>query len=179
MRTRHQKRMLAVEQGVLSPPKRFVHVRLEAQVRLSAPVFDTEDRSKVEAAVRALFPDFRPAPGAPPTRVEGSARDLRPFAETLRHQRTRDTARDVLKDAVGLDRRIHLLLNKQAAAARRINFVSPGSVLGEIEVTIEAPEPEFLAEELTWIEGESDERLLGTKRHLQARWGAGAPRRPR
>jgi len=60
---------------------------------------------------------------------------------------------------------LRLRLNKQAACAARVNFVGAGEVLGALEVEVRAKEPAFLAEELTWIEGESDERLFGTKLH--------------
>lgn len=167
VRTRHEKRMLrqAAAEGELAEARPFEHVPLSADVRLRAPVFDTEARAKVESAVRALFPDARFSAAAPAGWVEATARDLRPLAETLRHTRIRDTAREVLRHAVGADGVLRLRLNKQAAFAARVNFVEAGELLGSLEVELRAPEPAFLAEELTWIEGESDERLFGTKLH--------------
>ncbi len=164
VKTRHQKRMLHAKAA--PPAKPFVHVALEAAVVINAPVFPTEDRARVRAAVAALFPDAHFDSEGPEGAVAARARDLRRMAEILRHSRIRDTARQVLKDAVGRDGVIRLRLNKQAATAARVNFQTGSHVLGALEVEITAADPDTLAEELTWIEGESDERLLGTKLHL-------------
>ena len=153
------------EAAAREQPKPFVHVALEADVRLSAPLYMTEDRSRVEAAILALFPDATFEAGEPAERVEGRARDLTRVAEVLRHSRIRDTARSQLTLAIASPTTLRFLLNKQAACAARVNFVGPGELLGAIEVEIEAPDAAALAEELTWIEGESDERLFGTKLH--------------
>ncbi|HEX9709105.1 MAG TPA: hypothetical protein VGB42_03940, partial [Candidatus Thermoplasmatota archaeon] len=70
-------------------------------------------------------------------------------------------------------------LNKQAAAAGHVNFALPGGeVLGTLAVELRADRPEALVEELTWIEGESDERLFGMKIRAAARRSPrGGPRR--
>ncbi len=164
VRTRHQKKMLKAKAEPLAP--RFTHVELAADVRLEAAVLPTEDPQKVEAAMAALFPDAAfdtPGEGG---RLRAHARDLTRLAEVMRHSRIRDTARELLRDSVGPDRVMRFRLNKQAACAARVNFVKAGTVLGELDVEVRTPHPEFLVEELTWIEGESDERLFGTKLHL-------------
>lgn len=163
-RTRRQKKMLEAREKPEGP--RFTHVELVGEVLLEAPVLPTEDPRKVEAAIAALFPDA--AFEAPPEgdRVRGRARDLTRLAESLRHSRIRDTAREVLRDSIGPTGALLLHLNKQAACAARVNFMKGGTLLGEIAVEIRTSHPDFLVEELTWIEGESDKRLLGTKLHL-------------
>lgn len=163
VRSRHEKKMQLKERR---PPERpFQHVALEADVAIRAPLFGTEERGAVERAVEALFPDAEFDRGAQGPLIEASAHDLSRFAEILRHSRIRDTAREVLRHAIGPDGVMRLRLNKQAACAARVNFVGSHEVLGQLEVEVRAHEPEFLAEELTWIEGESDQRLLGTKLH--------------
>ena len=181
--TRHERRMRHLEEAG-EPPAAFAHVALEAQVRLRAPLFATEQRGKVEGALRALFPDavFEGRPAG--DEVVATARDLTRLAEILRHQRIRDTARSQLVEAAVSPTTMRFRLNKQAACAARVNFVTEGEVLGAIEVELESPSAQALAEELTWIEGESDERLFGTKLHAlppKRRPGAGtgeAPGRP-
>jgi predicted RNA binding protein with dsRBD fold (UPF0201 family) len=164
VKTRHQKRMLRAKGA--APAKPFMHVPLVAEVAVSVRVFPTEDPARVKAAVAAIFPDARFQGEGSAGAISARARDMRRMAEILRHSRIRDTARQVLKDALGADGVIRLHLNKQAATAARVNFVTGAEVLGALEVEISAPDPDALAEELTWIEGESDERLFGTKLHL-------------
>jgi predicted RNA binding protein with dsRBD fold (UPF0201 family) len=146
-------------------PARFMHVALEADVRIFAPVHATEERSKVEAAVKALFPDAEFARSEGQGGVRASARDLTRIAEVMRHARIRDTARSQLAAAATSPTTLRFHLNKQAACAARVNFVGPDEILGTLEVSIEAPDAAALVEEMTWIEGESDERLFGTKLH--------------
>jgi predicted RNA binding protein with dsRBD fold (UPF0201 family) len=163
VRTRHQKKMVRL--SVEPRAARFAHVELAGDVRLEAPVLGTEDPLRVEAAMRALFPDVvcqARGEGGP---LRARAGGLTRLAEVMRHARIRDTAREFLRGSIGPDRVVRFRLNKQAACAARVNFVKAGTVLGELEVEIATPHPEFLVEELTWIEGESDERLFGTRLH--------------
>lgn len=173
-RTRHEKKMERFGPDLERP--RFEHVPLEGSVTVWARVFPTEDRARVEGAVRALFPDasFEGADGSGV--IEGRAKGLARLAEVIRSSRIRDTAREVLRGATGKDGAIRVELNKQAAAAGHVNFsLAGGEVLGSILVEIRADRPQDLVEELTWIEGESDERLFGTKVRAAAR---GARSRP-
>ncbi len=166
-RTRHAKKMERF--GPQTEGPRFEHVPLRAEVFVSAPVFPTEDRARVEAALRSLFPDVRFEAGGPGS-VVGRAEGLGRMAEVIRSTRIRDAAREALKGAIGADGAIRVSLNKQAAAAGHVNFALPGrEVLGSVSVEIRTPRPSALVEELTWIDGESDERLLGTKRGAAAR----------
>lgn len=174
-RTRHERRMQRFEEakGAIVP-RAFEHRALEAQVALASPLLPTEDRAKVEAAFAALFPDAQfELPGAP-AEVRARAHNLTKLAEVLRHSRIRDAARAVLTESVGADGVLRFRLNKHAACAARANFVEGRAVLGAIEVEARAQEPLWLVEELTWIEGESDERLFGTKLHTlpPRRWRA-------
>lgn len=163
-RTRHERRMQH-DAAAGEAPRPFAHVGLEARVRLRAPLYGTEERAKVEAGIRAIFPDATFEPTDTQGQVHGNARDLTRMAEIMRHARIRDTARSQLLEAAVSPTTLRFLLNKQAACAARVNFVGRGEILGAIEVEMEAPDASALAEELTWIEGESDERLFGTKLH--------------
>ncbi len=163
VKTRHEKRMLREQAAAEARP--FAHVALSAEVRLAAPVFATEERARVEGGIKALFPDALCEPSGAAELVRARARDLTRFAEILRQTRIRDAARPRLLDAVGDDGVVRFSLNKQAACAARVNFVGRTEVLGELEVELRAADPRALCEELTWIEGESDERLFGTKLH--------------
>ena len=177
-KTRHERKMdHAADAGPPRAPRApFAHVGLEGRVLLRAPLFPTEERAKVEAGFRALFPDaaFEAAPAQ--DEVRATARDLTRIAEIMRHARIRDTARSQLMEAVESPTRLFFRLNKQAACAARVNFVGPGELLGTLEVAIEADDAAALAEELTWIEGESDERLFGTKLHTLPPGRRRAPR---
>jgi predicted RNA binding protein with dsRBD fold (UPF0201 family) len=162
VKTRHAKKMERF--GPAAGGERFERVPLRASVTVRARVFDTEEGTRVEAAVRALLPDVRfevaPAGGG----LVGHAEGLERMAQAIRSSRIRDTAREVLKGATGADGVIRVQLNKQAAAAGHVNFALAGrDPLGALQVEIRAPRPADLVEVLTWIDGESDERLLGTK----------------
>jgi predicted RNA binding protein with dsRBD fold (UPF0201 family) len=167
-RTRHEKKMERF--GPRTEGPRFARVPLKAEVTVRAPVHATEDRARVEAAVRALFPDARFERAPQGGGVAARAVSLGRFAEVLRSTRIRDAAREVLKGALGPDGAIRVRLNKQAAAAGHVNFaLAGGEVLGPIEVELRAPDPDALIEVLTWIDGESDERLYGTRVRAAAR----------
>ena len=176
-KTRHAKKMERFGGDVGGP--RFEHVALRAAVTLRARVFPTEERARVEAAVRALFPDVEFGGGGSDGELVGRAERLERIAEVIRSSRIRDTAREVLRDAVRPEGVIRVELNKQAAAAGHVNFALPGGeVLGTLAVELRADRPEALVEELTWIEGESDERLFGMKIRAAARRSPrGGPRR--
>ena len=170
--TRHQKKMEHIKNGAQRPP--FRHVPLFAQIEVRAALYPTEERVKVERAVLALLPDAKFESPAKDGRVTGRAGDLTRLAQIVRHARIRDTAREVLRHSIGQDGVIRFYLNKQAATAARVNFALPGGEpLGSLDVEIRAREPESLIEELTWIEGESDERLFGTRKPNHAGRGPG------
>jgi predicted RNA binding protein with dsRBD fold (UPF0201 family) len=118
-------------------------------VRITAPVQDTEVPERVVEAVTELFPeaDAQVEDG----RVVAHARALDRFAERLREQRILDTARAHLREhrhgeGFAVD------LKKQAAREGVINFVvgSPAE-LGDVHVDVTVDEPsveafiEFLA----------------------------------
>ncbi|MCA1812382.1 MAG: hypothetical protein LC624_00335 [Halobacteriales archaeon] len=111
-------------------------------IRIRAPVQPTESPTKVEAAVRALFPDARlELRGA---WLEGSASDLATLARLVREQRIPDTARGVLLR--GQDGGVaRFAANKQAAAAGKLNFATREGPLGDIHVEVRAGDAAGLA----------------------------------
>ena len=112
------------------------------KVVVTAQVKATEDAEKVARAVLNIFPDARI------DRREGeifaSAASLDRFAELLEEQRIRDSARaKLLHSRKGGD--MVFSLNKQAAFAGKVSF-GERSPLGDIEVRVEAEDPEGLVD---------------------------------
>lgn len=117
---------------------------VEAWIR--APVQPTESAAKVAEAVRKLFPEasLEERPGL----VEGPAGSLARLGQLVRDQRIPDTARGVLlRGQEGAGSRVKV--NKQAAAAGRLNFATREGPLGDIEVEVRgASAQEFAA----WVD---------------------------
>ncbi|MFQ6137032.1 MAG: RNA-binding domain-containing protein [Candidatus Hydrothermarchaeales archaeon] len=115
---------------------------------IKAVVNPTEDRDKVEKAIRNIFPalkiseieDGRILVG------EGEGKEtLEEFRLLLRSQRIRDSARTLLISSLkGTE--LSFKLNKQAAFMGAINFVESNdySYLGSIEVTVKDVDVEFI-----------------------------------
>lgn len=114
-------------------------------VRIEAPVRDTEVTDRVDDAVTNLFPDvtLRHEPGV----LVGESHSLDRFSEVLHEQEILDTARQEFRD--GVDRRgdgddpgFGFRLKKQAAYEGVVNFaVGSGSELGDIAVDVTVREP--------------------------------------
>ena len=103
-------------------------------VRVSVPVFPSEDPKKVEQAVRNIFPDA--VLEVEDGRMEGTA-DLDHFSNLIRRQKILDTARSVMfKGQRGEDRTV-FSMNKQVAFAGKISFTEERTILGAIRVTVE------------------------------------------
>lgn len=108
-----------------------------------APVQPTESETKVQAAIRKLFP--RAELTASASEVQGDLGELDRFASLIRSQRIPDTARGVLLR--GQDgARSRFTLSKQAAAAGRLNFASREGPLGDLHVELRAETSQELTE---------------------------------
>lgn len=120
-----------------------------ARIRVSTPVRPTEDPTKVEAALRNLFPELEleEIEGF----VKGTSTSLDRLRELIRNQKIRDSARSLFRRG-RTDDRTTVQLNKQAAFVSRVNFGEDGP-LGEILVEIESDrldeEIDFVAERTT------------------------------
>ena len=119
-----------------------MRLRVETQVR------PTEDRSKVEAAVRKIFPILELSLSGDllvgeSTQTEALAR----LHGLLRQQAILDSARAVMR-AGREGNTVRFALNKQAAFAGKVSFTDGESPLGPIVVRLEAPNPERLIDYL-------------------------------
>ena len=102
------------------------------EVRLRTRCFKTEDRQKIVAGIRAIFPDVR-VEGEDPISATSSSVDR--FAELLSQARIRDAARAVMRKGISGEC-TRFMLNKQVAAAGKVSFSQESQPLGDIEVTI-------------------------------------------
>ncbi|AZH27034.1 RNA-binding domain-containing protein [Haloplanus aerogenes] len=112
-------------------------------VRVIAPVRDTEVTDRVADAVRNLFPnaEIREEPG----QVVGEAHSMDAFSERLHEQEILDTARREFFRRADEDG-FAFALKKQAAFEGVINFaVGNPDELGDIEVQVTVHEPDVEA----------------------------------
>jgi predicted RNA binding protein with dsRBD fold (UPF0201 family) len=117
-------------------------------VRVTAPVQETEVPERVAAAVTTLFPGAEVEREADGDRIVATTHSLDHFAERLREQRILDTARSMFFDRRTADG-FAFELKKQAARHDVVNFaVGNPDELGDIRVTVTVREPaveEFVA----------------------------------
>ena len=110
------------------------------RIRLRAPCRGTESLAKVKVAILNLFPDATFSREG--DELEGESSSVERLRERIHAQKIRDSARGPLLHGIE-GSRIRVTLNKQAAYAGRVSF-SADSPLGDIEVLIEAEDPEAL-----------------------------------
>jgi predicted RNA binding protein with dsRBD fold (UPF0201 family) len=109
-------------------------------VRVVAPVRDTEVTERVADCVRRLFPDAEVRHEA--GRVVGETHSLEAFAERLREQEILDTARREFHRRA-TDEGFSFALKKQAAFQGVVNFaVGNPDELGDVEVHVAVREPD-------------------------------------
>ncbi|MCL2786049.1 MAG: hypothetical protein FWD81_02355 [Methanomassiliicoccaceae archaeon] len=104
-------------------------------VRISCPVFPSEDIEKVRLAVLNIFPGA--VLDITGDGIRSGSVGMDHFGDQIRRQRILDTARSVMMKG----RRGEITyfdLNKQAAYAGKISFVEGRTVLGTIRVSVEA-----------------------------------------
>ena len=123
-------------------------------VRIEAPVRDTEVSDRVADAVRNVFPD------AEPIREDGllvaEAHTLDAFSDVLHEQEILDTARRVFLQN-STDEGFDFSLKKQAAFEGVVNFaVGEPDELGEISVDVRVREPDVEAF-IDYVTPETDE----------------------
>lgn len=113
-----------------------------AIVRVSCPVYPSEDPEKVRAALLKLFPtgDF----AFSDSKMEGEA-DLETFSQLIRRQKILDTARNQMQKGIRRDpHKTSFDLNKQVATVGKVSFVDYRTALGTITVTVEDPDLDSL-----------------------------------
>jgi len=114
------------------------------EVTASAELYPTEDRDRVVQALLNIFPgEISETDGA----LTVHSNDLSRFKETIRKHRILDSTRAVMLRGID-EGRIIFQLNKQAAYVDKISFVEGKAPLGPITVTIVAPEPEALIDDV-------------------------------
>ena len=109
-------------------------------VRIVAPVNDTEVTDRVADAVRNVFPDAEPV--HEDGQLVAETHSLDAFSDVLHEQEILDTARRVfLNDAT--DEGFSFALKKQAAFEGVVNFaVGEPDELGDIDVDVRVREPD-------------------------------------
>ena len=118
------------------------------RLQVEAEVKPTEDKEKVEAAVKRIFPTLELS------QTENSlvgesirAESLDRLHQLLRQQAIRDSARSMmLRSRRGTV--VQFMLNKQVAFVGKVSFTGGESPLGPIVVTLEAPDIERLIDYL-------------------------------
>ena len=109
-------------------------------VRITAPVNDTELADRVERAVTEIFPTADVE--RTDDRIVATTHDLDAFAEKLRDQRILDTARSVFHHRRRPDG-FEFELKKQAAFVGVVNFsVGNPDELGDVHVEVTVREPD-------------------------------------
>jgi hypothetical protein len=123
-------------------------------VRIEAPVRDTEVTDRVADAVRNVFPDAEPV--HEDGRLVAEAHTLDAFSDVLHEQEILDTARRVFLQR-STDDGFSFALKKQAAFEGVVNFaVGEADELGEITVDVRVREP-AVDEFIDYVAPETDE----------------------
>lgn len=103
-------------------------------VRISAPIFPSEDPEKVKEAIMKIFPEA--VLEVDDDRIEGITDNIDNFKLQIRKQKILDTARNILIKGQSNDRTV-FRINKQVASVGKISFTEERTILGAIKVTIE------------------------------------------
>ena len=112
-------------------------------VRITAPVNETEVTDRVADAISNLFPEAELTQR--PGEFEATSHSLDHFSERLHEQAILDTARGAFFGGQA-GNTFSFGLKKQAAFNGVINFaVGDGSELGDIDVTVQVNEPDVEA----------------------------------
>jgi predicted RNA binding protein with dsRBD fold (UPF0201 family) len=114
------------------------------KLRVEAEVRATEDKTKVEAAIKKIFPTLQL--NFTDNYLVGESTDTRTLDrlhQLLRLQGILDSARKVMR-ASRRENLVQFMLNKQVTTVSKVSFAGDESPLGPIVVTIEASDIERL-----------------------------------
>lgn len=103
-------------------------------VRISAPIYPSEDPEKVKDAVLRIFPTA--ILEISEKGVDGTSEDLDNFRIQIRKQKILDTARSVMLKGQ-TEGRTTFRMNKQVASVGKISFTEERTILGSIKATVE------------------------------------------
>jgi predicted RNA binding protein with dsRBD fold (UPF0201 family) len=118
------------------------------KLRVEAEVRATEDKTKVEAAIKNIFPTLQL--NFIDNYLVGESTDTRVLDRLhhlLRLRGILDSARKVMR-ASRRENLVQFMLNKQVAAVSKVSFTDGESLLGPIVVAIEASDIERLIDYL-------------------------------
>ncbi|MDG6220784.1 MAG: RNA-binding domain-containing protein [Candidatus Thermoplasmatota archaeon] len=125
-------------------------------LEIEVPVFPTEEKERVEAAVGKLFPGTVLSEHEEEDKIllTGKTSNLKNIKDLLARQRIRDSARAFLFGVMKEGEELRFFLAKQPAYVGKINFVHESSPLGEIMVNGQGDHKVFI-EWVTEIANES------------------------
>ena len=126
-------------------------------IRITCPVFPSEDPERVRKAVLNIFPDVTLEENG--NELKAETQNTEHFAEHIRKQRILDTARSVMMKGRRGERTV-FHMNKQAAYAGKISFVEERTILGTIKVTIEDDDITLFIEKLAPQTADGEEVLI-------------------
>jgi len=118
------------------------------KLRVEAEIRPTEDQTKVEAAVKKIFPTLQPSTAG--NFLVGESTEvgaLDRLHQLLRLQMILDSARSVMRRG-RQGNVVRFMLNKQVATVGKVSFTDGESPLGPIVVTLEASDIERLIDYL-------------------------------
>jgi predicted RNA binding protein with dsRBD fold (UPF0201 family) len=117
-------------------------------LRVEVEIKPTEDRTKVEAAVKKIFPTLQlSAAGSFLVGESTEVGALDRLHQLLRLQMILDSARSIMQRG-RQGNVVRFMLNKQVAMVGKVSFTDGESPLGPIVVTLEAPDVERLIDYL-------------------------------
>ena len=126
-------------------------------IRITCPVFPSEDPERVKKAVLNIFPDVTLEESGKELTAE--TQSMEHFSEQIRKQRILDTTRSVMMKGRRGERTV-FNMNKQAAYAGKISFVEERTILGTIKVTIEDDDITLFIEKLAPQTADGEEVLI-------------------
>ncbi len=118
------------------------------KLRVKVGMKPTEDRTKLETAVKKIFPTV--SLELVGENLVGESTDVNALSrlhQLFRQQAILDSARSVLL-AKRRENITRFMLNKQAAFVGRVSFTDGEAPLGPISVTLEAPDLDYLIDYL-------------------------------
>ena len=133
------------------------------RVKISCRIYPTEDEKKVLGAMGNIFPTVEFKTEREGGEAFGESTDqasLIELRELIKKQKIEETARGyLLGNTKG--KRLHISLNKAAAAMGKVNLVDFDMALGAIEVEIEGETPEALEGLIDWLCGGQEDKTEG------------------
>jgi predicted RNA binding protein with dsRBD fold (UPF0201 family) len=107
-----------------------------AAIRITCPIFPSEDPERVRQAVLNIFPGAML--NVTDEMMTADDPSMEHFSDKIRKQRILDATRSVMMKGRRGSGRTSFNMNKQAAYVGKISFVEERTILGTIRVTIDA-----------------------------------------